>query len=71
MAEPVTLPRAPENVRLVHPDGTVIPLELVHAGWEGKDAVWENSFPVATPPSGTRIKAKLKPAHTVIRLVTV
>lgn len=60
------IPPMPQNVRLVLTDGTVVPVECVHAADEGDIAVWE----VITKVHAGRVAqllADVIPAKTAIR----
>lgn len=65
----MTQPRPPENVRLVRPDGSVLPVELVYAG-QDEDGIHE-WVAVATSPTieeGTRLFCDVLPARTAINV---
>ena len=66
---PAQSPRPPENVRIKHRDGTVIPLELTYVGIEDGEHVWEvTSPPELTPGSGWTISIDRLPEKTRIRV---
>jgi hypothetical protein len=66
----VTRPKAPQNVRLVNPDGEAMPVELVYAGVQDGIHHW---VAVPTAPAfslgdGWLLKVDVLPARTSIRL---
>jgi len=60
------IPPHPENVRVVLTDGREIPVECVHAGYEGGVAVWEVITKV-DPGLVAQVRADVLPARTAIR----
>jgi hypothetical protein len=64
---PTPPPDAPQNVRLVTQDGTVVPLELVYMGWNGKGHVWEVTRVIARDGEQMLMAEKV-PDDTIIVL---
>jgi hypothetical protein len=68
MSEPVPIP---ENVRLVRPDGTTVPLELTYEGMnEDGIHVWVAAVPVQFR-RGDCLRAAVLPARTSIEVTWV
>lgn len=62
-------PPPPENVRLVLPDGSVVPVECVYAGFHEDCHQWVAAWPVGLPPhTQVAIEIDVLPAHTGVRL---
>ncbi|MDP8971167.1 MAG: hypothetical protein M3N52_11880 [Actinomycetota bacterium] len=66
------LPAAPENARLVHSDGRVIPLELVYEGVDKGLHTWVGTGRLPPPSEffsrGWQLKVTMLPPRTQIRL---
>lgn len=61
-------PEPPRNVRIVQPDGQVVPVELVYAGQDGHGIhVWQAVTTVAVQP-GSQIVAEVVPARSQLTL---
>lgn len=60
------IPPHPQNVRVVLTDGREIPVECVHAGYEGRVAVWEVITKV-DPDMVAGVRADRLPGRTAIR----
>lgn len=58
--------KPPTNVRVVTPDGEVIPLECVYIGWNGRCHMWEVPWTLPTIPSA--LIADELPPHTGITM---
>jgi hypothetical protein len=66
---PAQSPRPPENVRIKHWNGTVIPLELVYVGIEDGEYLWEVvNPPELEPGTGWVVSVGLLPEKTRIRV---
>ncbi len=61
------LVEAPQNVRVVYPDGSVVPVELVHRGRVDGVEQWDAVCPVRSAP-GMRVLADMIPGETAINL---
>lgn len=56
-------PVRPQNVRVVHADGSATPVELAYRGFEDDAHVWDCITPVEP---GDHVKADTLPARTAI-----
>lgn len=63
---------APTNVRMISPDGTEFPLELVYEGFVDGEHVWRAvHLPHMRLDESWRILAEELPPHTAIRCAVV
>lgn len=63
------MPKPPQNVRVVLPDGREIPVELVYGGFHEQHHQWFAAWPVGlspTAPGTVRWAVDVLPAHSAI-----